>query len=81
MHGGLSFVVHYRVTMRIFPCFLTKHFNVFETMVGNVLIHIIEHSIGAACRLSVYGERWWKKDRLPTDLANQFLVPEHQNPN
>jgi hypothetical protein len=29
----------------------------------------------------MYGERWWKKEMLHADLVNQFLVPEHQNPN
>jgi hypothetical protein len=35
-----------------------KNFDGFETVVGKVLIHVTEHSIGTACRLSVYGERW-----------------------
>jgi hypothetical protein len=70
--GWFEFCCAFRVTMRIFPCFFVNNFDGFETVVGNVLIHVTEHSIGAACRLSVYGERWWKKDRLPTDLPTNF---------
>jgi hypothetical protein len=35
-----------------------KNFDGFETVVGKVLIHVTEHLIGTACRLSVYRERW-----------------------
>jgi hypothetical protein len=29
----------------------------YETVLGNLLIHVIEHFIAAACRVFVYGER------------------------
>jgi hypothetical protein len=58
-----------------------QNFDGFETVVGKFLIHVTEHSIGTACRLSVYGERWWKKEMLPVEIINQFLLPEHQSPN
>jgi hypothetical protein len=31
--------------------------------------------------LSVYGERWWKKEMLPVEIVNQFLLLECQIPN
>jgi hypothetical protein len=58
-----------------------QNFDGFETVVGKFMIHVTEHSIGTACRLSVYGERWWKKEMLPVEIVNQFLLPEHQSPN
>jgi hypothetical protein len=51
-------------------------FDGFEIVVGKVLIHVTKHSIMTACRLSVYGERWWKKVMLPMEILNQFLLPE-----
>jgi hypothetical protein len=61
--------------------FFTQNFDGYETIIGNVLISVNEYSIAAAYKLSLYGQRWWKKDKLPVDLANHFLVPKHQNPN
>lgn len=58
-----------------------KKFDDFKTHVGNVLIYVREHSIGATCRLPVARERCWKKNQLPTGSCNQFLVPEHHDPN
>jgi len=58
-----------------------QNFDGFETAVGKVLIRVTKHSIGTACRLSVYGERWWKKEMLPIEIVNQFLLPERQSPN
>lgn len=58
-----------------------QNFDGFETVVGKVLIHVTEHSIGTTCRLSMYGETWWKKDMLPMEIVNQFLLLEHQSPN
>jgi hypothetical protein len=29
----------------------------------------------------VYGERWWKKEEMPMEFVNQFLLPERQDPN
>jgi hypothetical protein len=49
--------------------------------VGKVLIHVTKHSIGTACSLSVYEERWWKKEDMPMEIVNQFLLLERQNPN
>jgi hypothetical protein len=57
-----------------------NNFDGFQTQVGDVIIHVTEHSIAVTCHLPVKGERWWKKRRLPADLCNQFLVAEHQNP-
>jgi len=56
-----------------------KNIDGFQTHVGYVIIHVIEHSLAINCHLHVKGESWWKKRRLPTDLCNQFLVAEHQN--
>ena len=36
----------------------SHNFDVFETVVGTILMHMTEHSIAKACRLPVYGERW-----------------------
>jgi hypothetical protein len=58
----------------------SQNFDGYETILGNLLIHVTEHFIAAACRVSMYGERWWKKDKLPANLVNQFLVPEHHDP-
>jgi hypothetical protein len=52
----------------------SQNFDGFEIVVGKFLIH------GTACRLLVYGERWWKKDMLPMEIVNQFLLLECQNP-
>ena len=38
------------------------NFDGFTIMVGKVFIHVTEHSIGTTCRISVYGEIWWKKE-------------------
>jgi hypothetical protein len=57
-----------------------KKIDGFQTQVGNVLIHVTEHSIGATCHFPVQGERWWKKSKLSANLCNQFLVPEHHDP-
>ena len=59
----------------------TQKFDGFMTVVGKVPIHVTKHSIGTACRLSMYGERWWKKEDMPMEIANQFLLLECQNPN
>jgi hypothetical protein len=56
-----------------------KKFVGFKTQVGDVLIYVTDHSIGASCHLLVQGERWWKKRKLLADLCNQFLVPEHHD--
>jgi hypothetical protein len=56
-----------------------QNFDGFATVVGKFLIHVI--SIGTACRLSVYEERWWKKEDMPMEIVNQFLLLECQNPN
>jgi hypothetical protein len=80
MQGGSSSIVHSRVTMKKSPCFSHINFDGFETMVGNVLIHVTKHSIGAACRLSVYGEWWWKKEMIPVDLVNQFYFQNIKTP-
>jgi hypothetical protein len=58
-----------------------QNFDGFTTVVGKVLIHVTEHSIRTTCRLSMYGERWWKKEEMPMQFVNQFLLPEHQDPN
>jgi len=58
-----------------------QNFYGFATVVGKVLIHVKEHSIETACNLSVYGERWWKKEEIPMEFVNQFLLLECQEPN
>jgi hypothetical protein len=58
-----------------------QNFVGFVKVVGKVLIHVIEHSIRTTFRLSVYGERWWKKEEMPMEFLNKFLLPEHRNPN
>jgi hypothetical protein len=59
----------------------SQNFDGLETMVGKVLIHVTEHSIRTTCRLSMYGERWWKKEEMPMKIFNQVLLLEHQDPN
>jgi hypothetical protein len=59
--------------------FFYINFNGFQTQVGDVIIHVTEHSTAVACLLLVKGEIWWNKSRLPADLCNQFLVAKHQN--
>jgi hypothetical protein len=56
------------------------NFDGFQTQVRNVLVHVVEHSIATTCHLPVKGERWWKKNKLPAGLCNQFLMEEHHNP-
>jgi hypothetical protein len=56
-----------------------QNFDGFQTQVGDVLIHVTKHSNATTCHFSVRGERWWKKNKLPTGLCNQFLVEEHHN--
>jgi hypothetical protein len=58
-----------------------QNFDGFESVVGKLLMHVTEHSIAKACRLLVYGERWWKKENVVMEFVNQFLIPEKQNPN
>jgi hypothetical protein len=58
-----------------------QNFDGFEIVVGKFLIHVTYHSIGTACRLSLYGEIWWKKEMLPIKIINQFLLRECQSPN
>jgi hypothetical protein len=48
--------------------------------VGKLLMHMTKHSITKACKLLVYGERWWKKEKAVMELVNQFLIPEKKNP-
>jgi hypothetical protein len=55
-------------------------FNGFQTQLGDTWIHITEHFIGEACALPLCGEKWFKKGKLPPNLCNKFLVPEHQDP-
>jgi hypothetical protein len=57
------------------------NFDGFESVVGKLLMHVTEHSIAKACKLPVYGERWWKKENLVMEFVNQFLIPEKKNPN
>jgi hypothetical protein len=56
-----------------------KNLDGFQTQVGKVLIHVIEHSIGATCHLPIQGEIWWKKSKLSAHMCNQFLVLEHHD--
>jgi hypothetical protein len=56
-----------------------QNFDGFQTQVGNVLIHVTKHSIATTCFLPIKGERWSKKIKLPADLCNLFLVPEHHS--
>jgi hypothetical protein len=58
-----------------------QNFYGFETVVGKFLIHLKKRSIGTTCRLSIYGERWWKKEMFPIEIINQFLLPKYQSPN
>jgi len=46
-----------------------QNFDGFEIVVGKVLIHVTEHSIRTACKLYVYGERWWKKEEMPMEFV------------
>jgi hypothetical protein len=71
-----TFQGHHEEILMLFA----KNFNGFQTQVGNVIIHVTEHSIAATCRFPIKGERWWKKIKLPTNLCNHFLVLEHHNP-
>jgi hypothetical protein len=57
------------------------NFDGFETVVGKLLMHVTKHSIEKACKLPVYGERWWKKENLVMEFVNQFFIPEKKNPN
>jgi hypothetical protein len=59
----------------------SQNFDGFEIVVGKVLIHVTKNSIGTTCRLLIYGKGWWKKEMLPVEIMNQFLLPEHQIPN
>jgi hypothetical protein len=51
------------------------NFDGFETLVGKLFMHVTKHSIAKACKLLVYGERWWKKEHLVMEFVNQFLIP------
>jgi hypothetical protein len=57
------------------------NFDDFESVVGKLLIHVTKHSITKAYRLLVYGERWWKKEKMVMEFVNQFLIPEKKKPN
>jgi hypothetical protein len=56
----------------------TQMLDGFQNQLGDTWIHITEHFIGASWALHVYGERWFKKGKLPPDLCNKILVPENQ---
>lgn len=57
-----------------------KNFDGYQTQVGNLIIHISEHSISTAFNLPIDGERWFKKKEILGNFCNQFLTKDHQNP-
>jgi hypothetical protein len=65
-----KFQGHHEEISKIF----VVNFDGFQTQVGNVLVHVVEHSIATNCHLLVKGEIWWKTNKLPVGLCNQFLM-------
>jgi hypothetical protein len=52
------------------------NFDVFEVIVGKLLMLVTEHSIAKSCRFPVGGERWWKKENVVMEFLNVFLILE-----
>jgi hypothetical protein len=57
-----------------------QNFDGFEVVIGKLLMLAIEHSISKACKFSIGGERWWKKEHVVMEFVNQFLLPDKHNP-
>jgi hypothetical protein len=57
-----------------------QNFDGFEVVIGKLLMLVMEHSIAKACKFSIGGERWWKKEHVVMEFVNQFLLPYNQNP-
>lgn len=49
--------------------------------IANLIMHVTEDSIALACNLPVDGEKWFKKKLITDGDVNQFLKPEHKDPN
>jgi hypothetical protein len=57
-----------------------QNFDGFEVVIDKLLMLVTEYSIAKACKLSIGGERCWKKEHVVMEFVNQFLLPDKQNP-
>jgi hypothetical protein len=58
-----------------------QNFDGFKVVIGNLLMMVTEQSISKACKLSIGGERWCKKEHVVMEFMNKLLLPDKQNPN
>jgi hypothetical protein len=57
-----------------------QNFDGFKVVIGNLLMMVTEQSISKACKLSIGGERWCKKEHVVMEFVNQFLLPKKIEP-
>jgi hypothetical protein len=58
-----------------------ESFNGQWAQVANLVMQVTEDSIEVACNLPTDGERWFKNKLITGGDVNQFLKPEHRDPN
>jgi hypothetical protein len=63
--NGLGLLHFSRAPCKKFQCYLLKTSTGFRLQVGDMIIHVTEHSIVATYGFPVKGERWFKKGRTP----------------
>jgi len=71
MHAGDFFSTFQGQDEKVSIIF-AHNFDGFETFVGRVLIHIIDHFIETRSRLPIYRQMWWKKETLVMDILTIF---------
>jgi hypothetical protein len=49
--------------------------------IANLVMQVTKESIAAACNLPHDGEKWFKNKLITGGDVNQFLKPEHKDPN
>jgi hypothetical protein len=79
--GWYEFVTTFQGNNEKISMLFKQNFDGYETLIDNVLISITEYYIPSTYKLYLYGQKWWKKNKLLVDLANHFMVPKHQKPN
>jgi hypothetical protein len=55
-------------------------FDGFKSVACKLLMHVIEHSIAKACRLPMYGKRWWKKENVVMEFVKSVFNYRKEKP-
>jgi hypothetical protein len=58
-----------------------ESFNGQWARIANLVMQVTEESIAIACNLPTDGEQWFKNKLITGGDVNQFLKPEHRDPN